>query len=365
MVAVLLVVLLAILALAIDGGLLLVKYRQVRRANDAAALAAAIECVKNPTGGTDGADQKANEYAQANGAESPPWTDDGKNVYPNGCQSKAGKVTVYYGAWQDLEFGPAIGVTSPKHVTATATATWGAAGSVGTLIPLALAEGTDLGKCTATANSQPPIGATCKLFWSTSDPTNGTWGVVDLRCAYWSTCNPNLDDSTSGCENQPNANLVNGSGPNDGGWMEGISASFFSSMPVPPNQYVYACAGNGGLGADLTNAINQWAACPDGPENTLTCKQPFVYMPVFRPYPISVLNQSGNNIYKYAIIGFAGLRIIKTYQAQGALDACGVSGSAGGGGNSRCLIASWQGFATGGLSFGNNNFGATNVALTG
>lgn len=350
MLAILLVVFVAILALATDGGLLFVKYRQVRRANDAAALAAAIECVRNSAGGTDGADQVAGTYAQKNGADSTPWTADGKNVYLNNqCLSSSGQVTVYYGAWQDLSFGPAIGVTSPKHVTATSVARWGAAGGVQNLIPLTLAEGTELSQCTAPpGGSQPALGATCKLFWDGNDTANGKWGIIDMRQQYW-----NVDSSTNGCNSNGSSALVNGSGSNKkDGWMAGVSGSWFSSVPTTPNQYMYVCAADGGQGNDLTNAVNNKVAYPN---------QDIVYMPVFRPSANIFQN---TNLIKYAVIGFAGLRVVQAYQGQDAMAACGVTGN--GGGNSRCLVASWQGYTTGGTTFGGtNNFGPITVALTG
>jgi hypothetical protein len=88
-------------------------------------------------------------------------------------------------------------------------------------------------------------------------------------------------------------------------------------------------------------------------------------MPVFRP---SANLSQQNSLYAYAVVGFAGLRIEQSYWGQQALNQClGSSGGQGGDpGSARCLVASWQGYTTGGLTFGgNNNYGATIVALTG
>lgn len=345
MFAILLVVFIAVLALATDGGLLFVKYRQVRRANDAAALAAAINCVKFQSQGTAGANAAAGDYAAKNVTAPTLWAD---NEYPNGCVSTGGKVIVHYGASQSLSFGPAIGISSPKQVTASSTATWGFAGGVQNLIPLTLAEGTELSKCTpGPGGSGPAVGAECKLFWDGNDSANGKWGIIDMRQLYWNT-----DPSTSGCNSNGSSNLVNGTPNNKDGWMAGVSGSWFSSVPTAPNQYVYVCAADGGQGNSLTSAVNEKAAYP---------AQDIVYMPVFRP-SASVISSS--SIYKFAVIGFAGLRVVQAYQGQAAADACGVTGT--GLGNSRCLVASWQGYSTGGTTFGGtNNFGPVTVALTG
>jgi Flp pilus assembly protein TadG len=358
MFVILLVVFIAILALATDGGLLFVKYRQVRRANDSAALAAAINCVKFPSQGIAGANAAADSYARQNVTDAATWAD---NEYqPNPCVATAGKVTVHYGALQSLSFGPAIGISSPKQVTASATARWGAAGSVGKLIPLTVAEGTDLGKCTASATYQPAIGDPCTLFWSQSDPVNGKWGVIDLRLdqngvpLYW---NVSSDPTNSDCGGNLDANTLSQ-------MMSGVSGNF-SLTPTPPNPYVYVCAGVGNFGGSLTQAINTSAACPDGPQNTQTCKQDIVNMPIFRPSASVYVN---GQLVKFAVVGFAALRIMHVYgQSENPYAACHLDQPTGGGStDARCLVATWQGFSTGGLSFSDGtNYGATNVALTG
>jgi Flp pilus assembly protein TadG len=345
----LLVVFIAVLGLATDGGLLFAKYRQVRRANDAAALAAAINCVKFQSQGIVGANAAADSYARQNVTNAATWAD---NVYnPNPCVASAGKVTVHYGATQTLFFGPAIGTSSPKQVTASSTARWGAAGGVGELMPLTLAEGAELGACTATATSQPPIGTQCTLFWSQSDPTNGKWGVIDLRVdqngtpLYW---NVSSAPSSSDCGGNLNENDL-------GAMTSGVSGSF-SLTPLPGNQYVYVCSGTGNFGGALSQDINNNAAYPH---------QDVVYMPVFRSSANVFVN---GQLVKYAVIGFAGLRIIHAYgQSENPYQACGMQQPTGGGAtDARCLVASWQGFSTSGFGFsGGNNFGPTTVALTG
>jgi hypothetical protein len=259
---------------------------------------------------------------------------------------------------QSLVFGPAVGVSSPKAVSATATATWGAAASVQSVIPLTLAEGSELAKCTASSSGgQPVIGATCKLFWDAGDSANGKWGIIDLRQVYWGTD----ANAQAGCNKNGSAALVNGQ-PNDptSGWMGSpVSGSWITSTPTSPNAYVYACAADGGQGSDLTNAVNGKVAFPT---------KDIVYMPVFRPS--ANVYSNGGDVYKYAIVGFAGLRVVKAYQGNSpdkddglnAWTACGVAGS---GGNARCLIASWQGFQTGGLTLGGNgDFGVKAVGIT-
>src|SRR3972149_7919655 len=133
MVAILLVVMVGMLALTVDGGLLWTKFRAVRTSTDAATLAAAYSCATGE--GLAGAEAQATGVATANVADA---TNVEPNEYPEGCEIAGGQGTVHYGGQQELMFGPAIGIGSPKPVLTEATAIWGGAGGAENVGPLML-----------------------------------------------------------------------------------------------------------------------------------------------------------------------------------------------------------------------------------
>ena len=116
-VAILLVVLLGMLSLSVDGGALFLKYRAIRTANDAAALAAALSCAKKE--GVTAANAQANLLAADNVFDAAPVN---APVYDPSCDADAGTVTVHFQGEQQLFFSRVVGVSSPKPVGATATA---------------------------------------------------------------------------------------------------------------------------------------------------------------------------------------------------------------------------------------------------
>jgi Flp pilus assembly protein TadG len=345
-VVLLLAVLIGITALAIDGGLLWAKFRRVRNANDAAALAAALSCARGE--GQSVADAKADEYAAANVWDAARIEDP---VYTPDCNPNGGKVTVRYGGEQTLMFAPAVGLDSPRPVHAYATASWGGAGGSADVIPLVLMRDR-LSTCNFVPGpgvTPPPEGTLCGFWWDNDDLGNATWGYLNL--ASWP------DDETE--------DVATTSGCSAGGGEAAMSDAIINGIDEPllliPPPPTYVCAENGAYSQPIDNAIQTALAPP--------ISRTVFALPVSDP-ALSVYTCTNNACtpYRYAIIGFAfvtpiGLfrRTEPEYQTcQGAVPPEGDSA------NSRCLVAEYLGFSNQGLiPGGGQNFGFVPVTLSG
>lgn len=328
------VVFLGMLALAVDGGLLLVKFRGIRTANDAAALAAALSCARGD--GQAAAGAQADSLAAANVSDAAALA---AAVYDPACDAPAGTVRVQYGGSQDLMFSPVVGVSSPKPVGAAATATWGAAGAANRVSPLML-DANRLSDCNVPYGPDLYEGKEC-VFWWDNDPDNlgnAGWGLMNLD--QWGV------SSTAGCSNAGQASYR--------AWIEfGYPRELALNTPDP----TYVCRDSGFFGGALDNAIR----------NGIASGQPFAF-----PVNDSSQQVDRNGALcappctpdKYYIVGFAWLRLSGLYRRQDAQFAtyCGAFTSSA---NARCLVAQWVGFSTSGLSpGGGQNFGLISIGLS-
>jgi hypothetical protein len=342
-VAILILVLVGTLALAVDGGILWAKYRGVRTANDAAALAAAYSCATGE--GLAGAETAADNIAKANVADAASTQ---PATYPQGCAVEGGQVTVYFGGEQTLMFGPAIGVSSPRPVAAQATAVWGGAGGASNVAPLMLSLDR-LSDCDIPDGPGLVEGVSRCFFWwdngtrnDTTALTNAEWGLVDLTTwgvDPWGGCGGNVSQSDVG------------------NW---ITNGYPGSLLIDPSPE-YVCRGNGFQGNALNNDINAQVG-------------EILFFPVNDPQQQV---QSGGTlcrpdgvdgpctVQKYAIVGFAALEVVQVWTGQNAQAMCGQI--AANNGSLRCLETVWQGFQPGGLTPepGVPNLGLFAVALTG
>ncbi|HET7309137.1 MAG TPA: hypothetical protein VFJ54_03315 [Actinomycetota bacterium] len=342
-VAILILVLVGTLALAVDGGILWAKYRGVRTANDAAALAAAYSCATGE--GLAGAETAADDIATANVADAASTQ---PGTYPQGCAVEGGQVTVYFGGEQTLMFGPAIGVSSPRPVAAQATALWGGAGGASNVAPLMLSLDR-LSDCDIPDGPGLVEGVSRCFFWwdngtrnDTTALTNAEWGLVDLTTwgvDPWGGCGGNVSQSDVG------------------NW---ITNGYPGSLLIDPSPE-YVCRGNGFQGNALNNDINAQVG-------------EILFFPVNDPQQQV---QSGGTlcrpdgvdgpctVQKYAIVGFAALEVVQVWTGQNAQAMCGQI--AANNGSLRCLETVWQGFQPGGLTPEPDvpNLGLFAVALTG
>lgn len=342
-VAILILVLVGMLALAVDGGILWAKYRVVRTANDAAALAAAYSCATGE--GLAGAETAADNIAAANLADAAATQ---PGAYPRGCVVEGGQVTVYFGGEQTLMFGQTIGVSSPRPVAAQATALWGGAAGASNVAPLMLSLDR-LSDCDIPDGPELVVGVSRCFFWwdngtrnDTAALTNAEWGLVDLTTwgvDPWGGCGGNVSQSDVG------------------NW---ITNGYPGSLLIDPSPE-YVCRGNGFQGNALNNDINAQAG-------------EILFFPVNDPQQQV---QSGGTlcrpdgvdgpctVQKYAIVGFAALEVVQVWTGQNAETMCGQTSTNNG--SLRCLEAVWQGFQPGGLTPDPNvpNLGLFAVALTG
>ena len=342
-VAILVLVLVGMLSLAVDGGILWAKYRGVRTANDAAALAAAYSCATGE--GLAAAETAADSIATANVANAAPTQ---PGTYPLGCVVEGGQVTVYFGGEQTLMFGPAIGVSSPRPVAAQATALWGGAGGASNVAPLMLSLDR-LSDCDIPDGPGLVVGVSRCFFWwdngtrnNTTALTNAEWGLVDLTTwgvEPWGGCGGNVSQSDVG------------------NW---ITNGYPGSLLIDPSPE-YVCRGNGFQGNALNNDINAQVG-------------EILFFPVNDPQQQV---QSGGTlcrpngvdgpctVQKYAIVGFAALEVVHVWTGQNAQAMCGQIATNNG--SLRCLEAVWQGFQPGGLTPSPTvpNLGLFAVALIG
>jgi hypothetical protein len=344
-VTIVLVVIVGMMALTIDGGVLWVKYRRVRNANDAAALAAALSCAKSE--GQVAADGVADAVAIANVSD---VTEYEVNVYTPSCNPNGGTVRVRYAGPQDLMFGPAIGVSSPRTVVGTATASWGGAGGSEDVVPLVLMKDR-LSTCNVIpepGKPTPPVGTECGFWWDDSALGSASWGLMAL--ATWGTTS-----AASGC--------TAGGGTSDitNAITNGISDPLYL-LPGAPDVPTYVCAKNGNSINPIDNAIR----------TALSSGRTDFAMPVNDPTKqVSTCSGSTCEPYKYAIIAFAFVRPVDIYQGNKASDAVGFSKCAAAippGTDVRgsfCLVVTWQGYSYTGLAAGGGpNFGLAAVGLS-
>jgi hypothetical protein len=116
--------------LAIDVGGIVVARRQMVRAADSSALAAAQSCATNNPGE---AETKADEFAVANHNGADTSGDNIVNVTGVCGGSSDGTVTTRYEAFQDLYFAPVLGLDDETTVPGRATAMWAPANQAGVL----------------------------------------------------------------------------------------------------------------------------------------------------------------------------------------------------------------------------------------
>ncbi len=342
-VGILLVVLLGMLSLSVDGGFLFLKYRAMRNANDAAALAAALSCAQ-AKGQTD-ADAQADLLAGKNVIDAVRAEDP---VYDPSCDAPAGTVTVHYKGEQKLFFSQVVGVSPQKTVSAIATAAWGAAGAVSRLSPLML--GMDrLSDC------KIPFGpglvedeTPCAFYWNNADLGNAGWGLMNLK--EWDV------SPTHSCNNAGFSSYQS--------WLEnGYPGYLDLNWPDP----TYVCRDSGFFGGALDEAIRKTIgdtlAFPVNDESQQLDRDGSVC-----PAPGCASPD------KYDIIGFSWLEIIDLCKGTGGgqwncVDPANAATACPGfliDSNARCLITRWEGFTQTGLApGGGQNFGIVSVSLTG
>ena len=159
----------AMLALAVDIGSVVVLRRNLVRAADSAALAAAQSCA---TRAPEQAETQADHYATANQSDA-----SGGITVSTGCGTAEGSVTVEYSAVSELQIAGGLLDIDDPTIDATATAIWGPAGGGTAVPPIALMiDGSGEVPC-------DPSPATCG-FWQNNNDSGfsggSVWGLMNL-----------------------------------------------------------------------------------------------------------------------------------------------------------------------------------------
>jgi Flp pilus assembly protein TadG len=333
MIVIVVAVIIGLLSFAIDGGGLFLKRRAMVNANDAAALAAALSCSRHAGGAA--ATASADQLAAANVANA---VEAAAPVYTPSCDASGGKVTVHYQATQRLFFAQIVGVSGPKVVSTTATATWGGAGAASNVSPLML----DLRHTFSPNCDIPnvPVGTICYFWWDNSSQYlgNAAWGLMNL--AQWDV------SPTAGCSNAGQSSYKS--------WLlNGFPGALTLNNPPP----TYVCRDSGFFGGALDNDIQ--AAIDTGQQYAFPVNDPNGQIDKtghLCPPPACTPD-------KYDIVGFAFLKPVGIYKQNDSLyvNCAAVKDS-----NARCLAAKWVGYSTSGVDpGGGGNYGVIAVGLSG
>ena len=327
--AITLVAIMAIVALTIDVGGLLLKRREMVNGADAAALAAAQSCatladVSNPEA-----------QADTNATMNVPLLTgaDGGIIDSVGCDTSAkGHVTVSYTTQQPFYFAGAIGFGSSGTVKAAATAVWGPAGGAGAPMPVVLNLGTLQGPCPIPLPDSQ-IGAVCYLWYDNNSFTPSNFGFMSL--SQW-----NVTSSTS-CDHAGGANDLQS-------WIGSGWTGPIRTLNYPDPTYV--CSLTGGVSSAWAQAMGTIASDPDPLAR-------IKYFPINDDHG-QIMN--GPQLDKFDIVGFAALSVDGVWKANRAPAACGHVPNA----SAYCLKVSWQGYQFGqGVCCGGLDLGTRAVRL--
>jgi Flp pilus assembly protein TadG len=310
-VAIMLVVMLAAVALAVDVGGLYLRRRELVNGADAAALSAARTCARfglSPDPFTS-PEEAADRQVQLNA----PITNDeiaGDNVTyrPPICGEQYGHVTVQYTSQQSLYFAPVLGFDHTSPVTTTATASWGFGSN--NPVPTILSNLFQPGVCVMPPTGEPTIGERC-VFWYDNDSLGGgNFTFLSLNAAGWNVpIDSNCSQSSSGGTSQL-TKWINGTTP----------ASVVLNWKYP----TYVCTDTGirGVGGKGGPNSQVWSAfaglkgqTKDFPINWEGCGTPFVPCPPVPGAPSQGTVYKSGQIDKYDIIGFAAMTVNEVYGA--------------------------------------------------
>jgi Putative Flp pilus-assembly TadE/G-like len=289
MVAICLVVFLATMALAIDGGQLFLRRRSMVNAADAAALAYAQSCARGQAGLAQG---NANASAASNVSNAVLVA--GYPVVTGSCGGGAGTVKVRYQSATTQLFAPAVGQPGTRSVGALAKAVWGTPLSAQNVVPLALDQTKVQGACGA---GQPTQGTPCN-FWYKDNTASSEWGFLNLCTAdalAHGACNKlgwDVGPSPSGCSNTGSMST------------DIITNGFPYQLPMHNPLPTYVCIENGFSNVDWT------------------------HIPVGSVVVTPVANRSqavlvGGKPYKYAIVGFTALKVLFVGKGNAGISVCG------------------------------------------
>jgi Flp pilus assembly protein TadG len=292
-----LIAIFGMVVLTVDVGGTLTKRRAMVNASDAAALAAAQSFALRAEAqcGTNQATAvlRANQLATGNVASATPVS------FQTDCANQT--VTVTYTTNQQLYFAQVLGFGPTTPVTTTATAKWGPPQG-GATMPLEL-DPNVTNQCLG-ENPDPTIPHVCTngYWFNNGDLTNSGWGLMDLN--NWGVA--------------AGDNCTNSGGANDlGGWISQSDpvlkqlVGTYDATTGKSNPPTYVCTTDGGKTTNWATDLQYWAnvyqtwvanGMPDPPPPTFLFPINDPSQMIFGP-PTS--------IQKYAIVGFAPMRIVQ------------------------------------------------------
>ncbi len=335
-VAILLVVFIGFLGMTLDGGLMHVRYRQVRAGNDAAALAAAISCATGK--GQSDAVTQAGTLAGDNAAGAVTY---GPGLqFPSGCNPSGGTVTVHYQVTQTRYVAPLVGASATGIARANATAKWGPASGATNIAPIIVTSQSAL-KCEQKA---PSPTTHCFLWYDPDDLGNSDWGLMSLDS--WGHITGKFDTNCNSYQASQSAVTT---------WIKNGYPGGLSLSNPPPT---WVCASSGSQGGafigDITSMIGKYLLFPVEDTPQRVCRSGSTWVPCTGANPID----------KYAVIGLSIFKVANAAKGQQAKTMCGKSGN--GGGSTACIDIIWTGSEVEGVTPGTGqNFGVAAVALTG
>ncbi len=296
-VAICLVVILGMAALVVDVGGMLVARRHLVLATDAAALASAGSCVR---GQLDDAAQ-ADTYAADNvsGAVRDAIDD-------STCTQGTGSVSVAYHVDQPLFFAPVLGFGRTQTITARATASWQPAG-IAPAIPIEVSTTEGVFPCMDQA-----WGTDCNYWHDNNNvplPNDSDWGFMNFD--QWDV------PARASCHN-----------PGVGSLEHWIRFGQYLTLADPGPTYV--CVSHG-------HEMTTWATAVRADIGKLEV------------FPVNDPDQAirANGVQKYAIVGFAELRVKNVLRGDGPAGLQACPGHAADS-NAVCVVATWEGFQIGG-----------------
>jgi Flp pilus assembly protein TadG len=303
MVALMLVVLMAAVALAVDVGGLYLRRRELVNGADSAALAAARACLR---GGLDvyglTPEEAADAQAQANGAITASEVA-GKDItyIPAQCGGKYGHVSVQYTSQQALHFAPVLGFNNSSPVTTTATASWGL-GSVNS-VPLIHS-----GQLWSNCPKPPPTGPNyigqpqCGIWYDNDTLQNGNFGFLTLDPAGWDVPGGDVPADCSG--SNPGSSTL-------GDWISGAVPTSVSLNWLEPT---YVCS-TGGLKGNSNPWVELEKLKGEVRDFPITWEGPG--SPGYGALPQGYVFHS-DAILKYDVIGFSAMEIVDVLTAKQA-----------------------------------------------
>ncbi len=314
MVALMLVVMMAAVALAVDAGGLYLRRRELVNGADAAALSAARTCARGT--GNDprfATPEEAADYQAQGNAPILPQEVAGPNITSIvGCGQQYGHVSVQYTSQQALYFAPALGFDHQSPVTTAATASWGLGSN--NPVPMVLSDLFKPGACSMPPNGKPSIGAVCAFWYDNDSLGGGNFTFLSLDAHGWDVT------PTSSCNQAGGTNQLTD-------WITGADPASVTLNWTDPT-YVCSDGGIKGVGNNPNSLLWSSVLGIKGQTRDFPINWEGPGAPVAGAVPQGSIFKTNGDLDKYDIIGFAAMTILDVVtpnNAQGSTGTCALT----------------------------------------